>query len=253
MRKLFILIWLLIPVMIISLHYGPGQRYNTLNTAANHVERAEKLQDIAEKTGTPEDWQKVVDAYQDSLAFVPEEQKLAVSHVKLAATRARMYKGELVEAMQELEVLQQEVQDKNLPIEHQNQVRDTLAHSQFGAAWVMRLEGAETDLWTTQAEKARQNFRLLAEKALEQQREEALDHQKNLESTIRMEQMDASVIKGLPLPKEAQNGTGQGVSDKLKKGKEAGEGSSEGIGQTQEGDARGKGAGSGQRPEGVGS
>lgn len=247
-----ILIWLLIPVVIISLHYGPGQKYHALNTAADHVERAEKLQDIAEKTWTPEDWQKVVDAYKQSLAFIPEERTLAVSRVKLAAARARMYTGELVEAMQELEQLQQDAQDENFPMDYQNEVRDTLARSQFGAAWVMRLEGTETDLWTTQAEKARQNFRLLAEEALKQQTEEALDHQKNLESTIRMEQMDASVIKGLPLPKEACNGMCQGVGDKLKKGKGEGEGK-EGIGPIQEGDARGKGAGAGQRPEGVGS
>ncbi|MCK5428931.1 MAG: hypothetical protein KAI94_05640, partial [Anaerolineales bacterium] len=78
---------------------------------------------------------------------------------------------------------------------------------------------------------------------------EAIDHQKNLESTIRMAQLDASTIKGLPLPKEARNGRGKGLSDKMGEG----EGEGEGIGKTREGDARGNGAGDGQRWNGIGS
>jgi len=251
MRKILLLIWLLIPVIIITIHYGPGRKYRAVEAVTRQIRRAEKLESVAETTNTPDDWQRVAEAYRTALAIMPPEKGLIAGRIKLAATRAQMYQGELVEAINELESLLQEAQQENFPTSHQNDIRDTLARSQFGAAWVMRLEGAGTNLWTQQAENARQNFRLLAENAMNAGDTNAMDHQKNLEAAIRMSQMDASLIKGLPLPKEAQNGKGKGVGDKMgEAGEEEGQ---KGVGPTQEGDARGKGAGQGERPEGVGS
>ncbi len=250
MRKILLLIWLLIPVLIITMHYGPGRKYRALETATRQIKHAEQLQAVAETTNAPDDWRRVAEAYRAALALTPPEKKLAAARIKLAAARAQMYQGELVEAINELETLLDDARQENLPAAHQNNIRDTLARSQFGAAWVMRLEGSGVGLWTQQAENARQNFRLLAENAIDNNDTHAPDHQKNLEATIRMSRMDASFIKGLPLPKEAQNGKGKGIGDKMGEGEGEGQ---EGVGPTQEGDARGKGAGQGERPEGVGS
>ncbi|MBN2210061.1 MAG: hypothetical protein JW709_01580 [Sedimentisphaerales bacterium] len=251
MRKYLLLAWLLIPVIIIAVHYGPGRKYRSMEAATHQIKHAEELEIIAETSNDPDDWLHVVEAYRQALVLTPPENKLAASRIKLAAARAQMYEGELVEAITELESLLQDARMEDFPTGHQNDIRDTLARSQFGAAWVMRLEGAGTDLWTKQAENARQNFRLLAENAMKTDNAAAPDHQKNLEATIRMTQMDASIIKGLPLPREAENGQGKGVGDKMgEAGEQEGQ---EGIGPTQEGDARGKGAGQGERPEGVGS
>lgn len=270
MRKLLVLLWLLAPVGLIYFHYGPGQRLLAYDRAARFVRQAETLEVIANKHSSPENWQSVVEAYQQAGKIIGEEEGLIARRIRLNTANAMMYQGQLYEAMQELDVLLEEAVKDNLPETYAGQVRETLARCQFGAAWVMRLEGAETKSWTAQAEKARQNFRLLAEESLkksagthaqgERQTSSgaapegavAIDHQKNLEATVRMEQLDASTIKGLPLPKEAQNGKGKGLSDKMGDKEADGEGT-EGIGETKESDVRSKGAGSGQRGNGMGS
>jgi hypothetical protein len=275
MRKWFILIWLLLPVGLLYFHYGPGQRLLAYDRAASAVRRAEALETIAQKNGSPENWLRVVEAYQQAKKLLGDEESLIARRIQLNTAHAMMYQGQLYEAIQELDVLLSEAVEKKMPERYTEQVRETLARAQFGAAWVMRLEGAETRSWTAQAEKARQNFRLLAETALEQSDKAgrarksqnevvrkaelptAIDHQKNLESTVRLEQLDASTIKGIPLPKEAKNGQGKGLGDKMKKGEgegeTEGEGEGEGNGKQKEGDARQKGAGSGQRGSGLGS
>ncbi len=270
MRKYLVLLWLLMPVGLIYYHYGPGQKLLAYDNAGDCIEYAESLEAIAHKDSTPENWLKVVEVYHQAEKLLPEGNSLISRRIKLSAANAQMYQGELYEAMGQLDTLLSEAIEDKMPKQYCDKVRDTLARCQFGSAWIMRLEGAETKKWTAQAEKARQNFRLLAEETLadiEQktsssvsidrqlvsgsEQKQAIDHQKNLEATVRMEQLDASTIKGLPLPKEAKNGAGKGLSDKMsdKKGK----GDGKGTGKTKEGDARSKGASQGQRPKGIGS
>ncbi|MBI9018321.1 MAG: hypothetical protein JEZ07_13795 [Phycisphaerae bacterium] len=250
MRKILFLVWLLVPVGLIYFHYGPGQKYKAIDRAMHWVEIANDLSDIAQQSGKPEDWQKVIVNYDKALAVLEDKDDRASERLNLARSHAMVYQGELFEAIGQLEQQLIDVADKKMEEKFQDEVRDTLARAQFGAAWVMRLEGADTDLWMEQAEKARQNFRLLAEQNL-QTDQLADEHQKNLEATIRMERMDASVIKGIPLPPEAQNGQGKGLSDKMKAKKGEGEGEP-GIGESEEGDAR-DGANSLERPQGIGS
>jgi len=270
MRKYLILLWLLAPVALIYYHYGPGQRLLAYDNAADCIKRAESLEEVAKMDSSPENWQRVVEVYQQAGKLMGEENTLISRRIKLSSANALMYQGELYESMTQLETLLEDAIEDKMPVGYADQVRETLARCQFGAAWVMRLEGSETKDWTAQADKARQNFRLLAEESLGQaldmrsqrvpespsgtkiESTEAIDHQKNLESTIRMAQLDASTIKGLPLPKEAKNGQGKGLSDKMGEKKE-GEGEAPGIGETQDSDARGAGAGDGQRPQGIGS
>ena len=57
-----------------------------------------------------------------------------------------------------------------------------------------------------ESESSRQHFRLLSENSLQQSDARvATDFQKNLEAVIRLERMDLSVLKALPLPKECKN------------------------------------------------
>jgi hypothetical protein len=95
------------------------------------------------------------------------------------------------------------------------QATDELARSSYYAAWIMRLEGAAPDEWKPEAERARQQYRLLAERAESRLslREssaggDAADaglFKRNLEATIRLEQMDLSTLLARPLPKKCCN------------------------------------------------
>ena len=94
-------------------------------------------------------------------------------------------------------------------------------------------------------EKARQNFRLLAEQSAKNDIENFEDNKKNLEAVVRLARMDLSELQALPLPKKCQGNKnvcskcrGQKKSNKPK------------TGQKKE-DARG--ASVGKRPDGTGS
>ena len=86
-----------------------------------------------------------------------------------------------------------------------DQATDELARSSYYAAWIMRLEGAAADEWKPEAERARQQFRLLAERAEDGKSQDAALFKRNLEATIRLEQMDLNTLLAKPLPKKCCN------------------------------------------------
>jgi hypothetical protein len=236
-KKLFITLWLLLPILALAFHYGPGQRRLAQDQVAARIAAAQ----AAEKEG---DWKAAVAAYTDALSLLPAGQTAARNKLQLAHANARMFSGDLPEAILELESLLTDMLKGNSSAGAVREVRGTLASAQYYAGWLMRLEGAAAAEWTLQTEQARQNFRLLAE----QTRKDpalSLDYEKNLEATIRLERMDLSELQGLPLPKQCQgckNCSQKCRSQRESKCKNEGE---------QKKDARK--AGVGKRPEGTGS
>jgi hypothetical protein len=236
-KKLFITLWLLLPILALAFHYGPGQRRLAQDQVAAKIAAAQ----AAEKEG---DWKAAVAAYTDALSLLPAGQTAARNKLQLAHANARMFSGDLPEAILELESLLTDMLKGNSSAGAVREVRGTLASAQYYAGWLMRLEGAAAAEWTLQTEQARQNFRLLAE----QTRKDpalSLDYEKNLEATIRLERMDLSELQGLPLPKQCQgckNCSQKCRSQRESKCKNEGE---------QKKDARK--AGVGKRPEGTGS
>ena len=108
--------------------------------------------------------------------------------------------------------------------------------SGYYAAWMMRLEGATTEEWMTEAENARQQFRLLAEECTDRSSQNYTAASENVEAVIRIEQMDLSTLMARPLPKnccsncnnlchnkrkQAQGKRNQGESKSQKKGEDA--------------------------------
>ena len=83
-------------------------------------------------------------------------------------------------------------------------VRSSLANAQYHIGWLMRLELAEKKEWMEPLDKARQNFRLLAEESAKTDAKASEDHQKNLEAVVRLARMDLSDVQALPLPKKCQ-------------------------------------------------
>lgn len=237
-RKLLFSIWLLVPVMLVAYHYGPGQ------TALGRDRAAALAREAAEREKA-EDWPGAVEAYRESLAALPAEATTDRFKLRLAAANARMYTGELPEAMQDLDGLLGEMLKAGVAAPEVRDVRRALAGAQYYAAWLMRLENAPTEEWMEQAENARQNFRLLAEQTQAVDAASAREEQMNLEAVIRLQRMDLSELQGLPLPKKCQGC--KNCSQKCRGQKESR------SQQPKEKPQDARGAGAGKRPDGSGS
>src|SRR5882762_2311279 len=186
-KKLLFTLWLLVPIVVLAFHYGPGQKGLARDQAAEKIKAAR----VAEAN---EDWKAAVTAYAEALTLLPAEQKTARSKVQLAHANARMFAGELPEAILEMESLLGEMLKSQTDEEQAREVRGTLGSAEYYAGWLMRLEGATPQEWTAETEQARQHFRLLAEET-EKEPVVALGYQKNLEATIRLERMDLSELQ----------------------------------------------------------
>lgn len=246
MRKLFAVAWLIFPVGVLAYHFGPGQTGVAHDTVAAHLS-------IARAAEAKEDWQTAMKAYADAVAATPETEPNNRLKLRLAHAKARMYFGELPEAMQDLEGVLTEARAQGAPRELVKEIRSTVGSMHYYAAWLMRLEGAPAEEWTIESEQARQHFRLLAEES-QAYGEPAKAHQENLEATIRLARMDLSDLKALPLPKECKNCSD--CSGKCRSQRE----SRTKVAKKSDGDARqevqeekAKGAGQNDRPEGSGS
>jgi tetratricopeptide (TPR) repeat protein len=166
---------------------------------------AEKIAD-AQKAALSKDWAGAVELYSEALALLPNDDLKTRYQLRLAQANARICTGELPEAKADLETLLADAQKNHAPAALVDEVRASLASAEYYAGWLMRLEGAATEEWMAETESARQHFRLLAEKTQAHGTKAlATDYQKNLESVIRLELMDLSELKGLPLPKQCQN------------------------------------------------
>jgi hypothetical protein len=180
-------------VALLAYHFGPGQSRLSAERAAKLIAEARQLE-------TAEQWTEAAEAWAAALAATPSEKTTQRLQIQLAHANARIYAGELPEAMDQMEKLLTESQSGKASAELQREIRSSLASSRYYAAWLMRLEGGTTEEWLQQAESARQHFRLLAEET--KGTTLAASYEKNLEATVRLEQMDLSELQGLPLPKK---------------------------------------------------
>src|SRR5262245_24392242 len=97
-KKLLFGVWLLIPIVVLAFHYGPGQK----RLAAERV--AEKIRE-AKLAEAAEDWRTAVAAYADAISMLPPDYQTPRHQLQLAHARARMFTGELPEAIVEMEGL----------------------------------------------------------------------------------------------------------------------------------------------------
>jgi len=229
-KKILFSLWLVVPVVMLAIHYGPGQPALARQVVMQDVIRAQTL----EKN---EDWRGAVEAYAAALAGLPEKDVARSNSIRLARAKARMHTGELPEAMVDMDALLEEMTESGADPVLAREVRANLASAQYYAGWLMRLEGGTKDEWTPAVDNARQHFRHLAESTSGGDRER---YQKNLEASIRLMRMNLSELEGLPLPKSCQGCKnvcqkcrGQSKSKLAKKGKKEGE--------KKEKDARGAG------------
>jgi hypothetical protein len=192
-KKILFALWLLVPVALLAYHFGPGQAQLGTERAARAIAAARALE-------TAEAWPEAAQAWAEALAATPADKTSARFQLRLAHANARIFVGELPEAMEDMEKLLTETQAAKADMALQQEVRGSLGSARYYTAWLMRLEGAATDEWLIQSESARQHFRLLAEETKNTPQLAAFE--KNLEATVRLEQMDLSELQGVPLPKK---------------------------------------------------
>lgn len=190
MKKWLILAWLLIPVALVSYHFGPGQAALAYRQAQTHLAEAQQL----EQNGHVDE---AIDRYGETLATLPESDEpppdLAMrrDQLRLAQIRARFQLGRLAETLDRLNALIEDIErDHGANSALAEDARDLLGRVHYQAMVALRLESAEEAVWKKHWELARQNFRFLAEHTTG--RRNQLDR-RNLEV----------VIKSFDLPQEA--------------------------------------------------
>ena len=152
-----------------------------------------------------EQWAQAASLYESAREALPPGDP-ARDGLELAQARARISAGQMIEGQEQLQKLLSKLEtDPQANPALVGQAAGELAESSYYAAWIMRLEGATAEEWKPEAERARQQFRLLAERAENAQDADAGLFQRNLEATIRLEQMDLSTLLAKPLPKKCCN------------------------------------------------
>ncbi len=203
-------IWAIVPVAALAIHLGPGQRLLAADRAADHLA-------LALAAEQAEDYAAAAEHYAAARAQLPDEQTAQRARLALREAKATVFAGNLIEGAAKLESLITELsaQPNGPPVPGAlnpsdsrallTETRDALGTAAYFTAWTMRLEGAAADEWKPETEKARQQFRLLAETALASGDKELADAAtKNDEQVIRLERMDLSELVGLPLPKKCK-------------------------------------------------
>ncbi|MDA0588096.1 MAG: hypothetical protein O2820_01460 [Planctomycetota bacterium] len=197
MRKLLLIVWLLIPVVAGAYHYGPGQERLELDEAAALIDKAETHAKAGEHA-------KAAEVYGEALDLLPTRMVDKAQRLRLERAKAQMLSKQLPEARGDLQTLLADLAaDEKTDPKLTDEVRSTLANSQYYMTWLMRLEGRGRDEWEPEIEASRQNYRLLAEKSNESGDEKSVErHQKDLESAIRLARLDLKDLQGLPLPSQ---------------------------------------------------
>lgn len=231
--KIFIVTWLLVPAAAFAFHFGQGEYYQARDRAGSVITEAEALKN-------QEDWLAAADKYAEAIKELPIENVNEKKRLELEQAKARMRGGEILEGMDQIDAIIAEIET---PEDQQETELLAAARHEFGmasyySAWIMRVEGATEQEWKPEVERARQQFRLLAEEA-ETSPVSAIDadtHKENLEAAIRLEQMDLSELRAKPLPKNCNcNCNGKSLSQQKRKQAQSRQGKGKGQG---EGDAR---------------
>ena len=239
MRIILTLGWIVIALLAVGFHFGPGQQHLLLDEAAKHIAAAEKFAKAGE-------WNLAEIEYNVALHTLPPERVSEALRIRVERDKALLNNSQLPEAYANLTMLVDEL--KSRPKVDQELLADAmavLASSRYYLTWIMRLEGLPKDVWEEEIEVTRQIYRHLAETALASgQKAKAVGYQKDMESAIRLARMDLDDLQGLSLPSQCKNCRSGNC-------KKPGRGKKPGNKGNKKKDARG--ASSGPPPDGGGS
>ena len=197
MRKLFLLAWLLIPLVAWAYHQGPGQRRLASDRAADVLASAREA-------AAAENWSVAALKFGQALQLLPAERIADARRIRLERAKAQMLARQLPEAHADLTNLVDELRaDPTADPGVVSEARAALANSQYYLTWLMRLEGRPRGEWEPEIEAARQAFHLLAQEADANHDEAAGQRQReDLEASIRLARLDLKDLQALPLPSQ---------------------------------------------------
>lgn len=247
MKKYLILLWLLLPLPVVVVHFGRGQQWLARDKAHAFIVRAQKME-------KQENWKEADRLYRDAAKCVTAAEPAVKMRLDLAQIRTRYRQGDAIAAMDQMDKVVNDPGFSSMPVEFRREARELAGRIHYYAGWVMRLEGARRELWMEEAELARQNFRLLAEQsAAEGARDYSVIQQSNLESAVQLQRMSLYELMAKPLPEEGRKMGGQGLSEQMGKRRgERGKGNQPGVGEG-EGEESSPGAGTQRFKPGEGS
>ena len=208
MKKYLVLLWLLLPLPLVVLHFGRGQQWLALD-------RASALMREGQTAEQAEDWMAADRLYREAAAAVPAEKRDLRLRLDLAQIRTRHRTGDALGAIDLSEKLLNDSALPAMPTAFQDEAREVAGRIHYYAAWIMRLEGAGRELWMEEAESARQNFRLLAETGSSGVEAAAGTRQENLESAVQLQRLSLTELMARPLPREGRCMSGQGLSEQM--------------------------------------
>ena len=210
MRKILVLLWLLLPLPVVVLHYGRGQQWLARDRAGDFIKQAQ----AAEQKG---DWKQADECYQSAdRAVGPEDRRLKL-RLELARVRSRFHLGEAVAAIDGVDRLLDDTAMATMPVAFQNEARALAGRIHYYAGWVMRLEGAKRELWMEEAELSRQNYRLLSEQSGGPVADQSVKQHEDLEAAVQLQRLSFTELIARPLPQEGRGMGGQALSEQMGK------------------------------------
>ena len=263
MKKYLVLLWLLLPLPVVVLHFGRGQQWLARDQAHVLVKQAQ----LAEQK---EDWQQADQHYREAAKCVAADSLDLKLRLDLAQVRTRFRMGDAVAAIDMADKLLDDPATAAMPAEFHRESRELAGRIHYYAGWVMRLEGASRELWLEEAELSRQNFRLLAEQSAADETKRGKQggkqngagdsaksytakQQENLESAVQLQRLSLTELMARPLPKEGQGMANQGLSEQMGKRRgQRGKGNKPGVGEGEDGPPQ-KGASTNRFQPGSGS
>lgn len=245
MKRWLLLLWLLLPLPVLVWHFGAGQRWLARDQAHALIQKARQAE-------AKKNWAEAENLFREASQKMGTSDPRVKTQLDLAMVRMRYRQGGAVDAIDLADRLTADPKFHQLPGELQREARELAGRIHYHAAWVLRLEGAQRDLWMEEAELARQNFRLLSENSVTAGATNYSQLQlTNLETAVRLQRMSLTELMARPLPEEALGMSGQGLSEQMAR-RRGQRGQQPGIGPNDEGPP-GSGAGTQRFPGGPGS
>lgn len=195
MKKLLLAFWIALPVLGVVYHLAAGERHRRMDAIGDHLRDARSLVQRSECSIAAIEFEKALEDIPDDADNLRRDVRLELAQAKLNGTG-------LPEAHEDLKKMLDELISPDakgvIDVAFENRVRESLASSQYYMTWLMRLEGLSKADWGPEIESARQNYRLLAERAGDGAEEKT--QLENLEASIRLARLEMTDLQGLPIP-----------------------------------------------------
>ena len=189
-----LLVWCLYPLSVLLLHFTQGERWRAAEGAL--FSRTQAL--VFEQEGR---LQKAAQCYRTAEAALLPDDLPGRARLKIDAARVAILQGEAFEGVENMERLLAPSHGKALPKPLRTEANATRALGLYYAAYALRLDNNEPDLWQQEAAEARAIFLKLHEQARRSNLpDEAALYGRNLEAAIRLQRGKLAEIAVNPPP-----------------------------------------------------